>query len=108
MKITDIIINAVCEATGVGEKLLNYKYRGQNVVAARFILARLLKDYTCFGEKEIGCLMNRDDSTVHWYLSKFDERCLYFPGMKIAYYRADMVIRKALEDEKNGIREWRL
>lgn len=104
MNIVDIIKKAVCDATGADEAEIYARYRGQSAVAARIIIAKLLRDYTALGEFEIADVLGKDHSTVAYYKKEFDNRFSLDAKFVLMYHRADDAVKTTIEHENKESR----
>lgn len=79
------IIESVSEVMGIDIDTFLSHTRKQNVVAARIIAVRLIKELTCFGEHDIAELLDKNRASVHYYISSFRPRYDYEPRFRNMY-----------------------
>lgn len=82
--IAEKVIEVVKKETGTEELFLSH-VRKQNVVAARIIAARIIKEHTCLGEQDIAKLLGKDKASVHYYLASFRRRYYYEKNFRTMY-----------------------
>lgn len=90
MSVDSLIMNAVSEVMGVSIEKMVSPTRKQNVVAARIIAAKILKELTCMGENEIGDVLDRDGASIQYYLKVFPSRCEYDKSFRDLYRKCQM------------------
>lgn len=83
--VDNIIMDVVSEVMGVSKDTILSSTRKQNVVAARIIAAKILKELTCMGENEIGDVLDRDNTSVQYYLKVFPSRYEYESRFRMNY-----------------------
>ena len=82
--IAENVIEVVKKKTGTEELFMSH-VRKQNVVAARIIAARIIKEHTCLGEQDIAQLLGKDKASVHYYLASFRRRYYYEKNFRTMY-----------------------
>ena len=71
------IVKKVCSAFDITEDDMRRKSRRRDLVYARMICAKYIDSCCNVTSSEIGKYVNRDSSTVRYYLSLFENEYLY-------------------------------
>lgn len=79
------IVQSVAEVMGADIDSIRSRNRKQNLVAARIIAARIIKEHTCLGEQDIAKLLGKDKASVHYYLASFMQRYCYEHNFRAMY-----------------------
>ena len=79
------IVQSVAEVMGTDIDSIRSRNRKQNLVAARIIAARIIKEHTCLGEQDIAKLLGKDKASVHYYLASFRRRYYYEKNFRTMY-----------------------
>lgn len=96
--ISQIIVEAVKERTGVVEEIYSTN-RKQNLVAARIMATGLLMEMTTKTEEDIGTLLCKNKSTVHYYASRFYNMYRFESGFKFTYDTVRNDVLKKIADQ---------
>lgn len=83
--VDNIVMNEVSCVMGVGADVMMSSSRKANVVAARIIAAKILKELSCMGENEIGDVLDRDHASIQYYLKTFQTRYEYDRRFRMMY-----------------------
>lgn len=90
------IIESVSEVMGIEIDTFLSHTRKQNVVAARIIAVRLIKELTCLGEHDIAELLNKNRASVHYYIGSFRPRYDYEPRFRNMYETCKKHIKEGM------------
>ena len=93
----DMIIDAVCRYSGVPHGELIGRDRRQFVVAVRSIAIKLLKELTCYSNKQIGAIFGVTDMTVTYHTARHEYRMGYERSYNLLYKNVNEAVIKELE-----------
>lgn len=91
------IIDAVCRYCGVRREELLCRRRSQFIVSARSIAIKLLKEYTCYSNKQIGAIFGVTDMTVTYHTARHEYRMGYERSYNLLYKNVKEAVIKELE-----------
>jgi chromosomal replication initiation ATPase DnaA len=95
--IVGIILGSM-EPVGVSREDLLGMSREQNIVAAREMVTRMLKEFTCMTDVNVGKIIGRGRNTVYYYGAQFDQRYRTEKNYKAMYDTISSNVRKMLEE----------
>lgn len=95
--IVGIILHSM-EPVGVSREDLLSISREQNIVAAREMVTRMLKVFTCMTDVNVGKVIGRGRNTVYYYNAQFDLRYKTEKNFRAMYDTISSNVRKMLEE----------
>lgn len=93
----DMIIDAVCRLSGVSHDVLIGRDRKQFVVAVRSVTIKILKELTCYSNKQIGAIFGVTDMTVTYHTARHEYRMVYERSYRILYEQVREAVYKEIE-----------
>lgn len=93
----EMIIDAVCRFSGVSHDVLIGRNRKQFVVAVRSIAIKLLKELTCYSNKQIGAIFGVTDMTVTYHTARHEYRMGYERSYRMLYEKVREAVYKEIE-----------
>lgn len=91
------IIDAVCRFSGVPHDELIGRNRKQFVVAVRSVTIKILKELTCYSNKQIGAIFGVTDMTVTYHTARHEYRMGYERSYNLLYKNVKEAVIKELE-----------
>jgi chromosomal replication initiator protein len=99
MNTIETIIKFVSEHFEVPEDKLYSKSRLPEFVVARQVAQRLIKENSTLSFKSVGCLFNRDHSTVIHAVSAIQDRLDTDPKFKLFYHDIESKVKHLIKDK---------
>ena len=103
--IVEIILHSM-EPVGVSREDLLSMSREQNIVAAREMVTRMLKVFTCMTDVNVGKVIGRGRNTVYYYNEQFDQRYRNEKNFRAMYETISTNVKNALEKEEEDERNY--
>lgn len=93
----EMIIDAVCRYSGVSHDELIGRNRKQFMVAVRSVTIKLLKELTCYSNKQIGAIFGVTDMTVTYHTARHEYRMGYERSYRMLYEQVREAVYKEIE-----------